>query len=73
MAASLKFPSCLTTVTVDVLERHLFAGSVDGRVYAVDLTMPLPASNSDAMFMASEGGLLVHPPPRTPSPGVKLR
>ncbi|ELR23705.1 WD repeatcontaining protein [Acanthamoeba castellanii str. Neff] len=58
MAASLKFPSCLTTVTVDVLERHLFAGSVDGRVYAVDLTMPLPASNSDAMFMASEGGLL---------------
>jgi pre-rRNA-processing protein IPI3 len=56
MAASLKFPSCLTTVTMDILERHLFAGSVDGRVYAVDLTMPLP--NSDAMSVTSEGGLL---------------
>jgi len=40
MVASLKFPSCLTTITMDILEQRLFVGSIDGRIYCVDLSMP---------------------------------
>jgi len=55
MVASLKFPSCLTTITMDILEQRLFVGSIDGRIYCVDLSMP--PQDTDASLV-STGTLL---------------
>ncbi len=52
MVASLKFPSGLTVATMDSMERYLFVGSLDGRIFCVDLSMP--TSNASAMDILAQ-------------------
>lgn len=59
MAASLKFPSCLTAIAMDTLERFLVLGSIDGRIYVVDFALPPPTTAMEAGVPSQENDIMV--------------
>jgi hypothetical protein len=47
MVASLKFPVGLTAVAMDLVEKFLFVGGLDGRIFCVDLSFATPPAQSE--------------------------